>query len=214
MQSVLVITNASQPSDRLDLVSTHAPEPINKNSSNHFVLSEPETIGIDTIRQIKSFLATQPSGGDYKIISISYGEHLTRQSQNALLKILEEPPQFARIFICVGNSHQLLPTIRSRCHHITTTSESISPPPPDFLTQISPTTGVGDRLVLSDQFNSSRDKALQVTTESIHHFRHLLKQNPNAQNLHNLKLALFTAKLLKQNINPKLALDQLFMKLK
>ena len=40
---------------------------------------------------------------------------MTTQAQNALLKTLEEPPEYAVIFLLTENAEKLLPTITSRC---------------------------------------------------------------------------------------------------
>ena len=41
-----------------------------------------------------------------------------KEAANSLLKILEEPPDFATIFLLTDNPSALLPTIRSRCMHL------------------------------------------------------------------------------------------------
>lgn len=90
-------------------------------SSNHpdiiFITHEkPNTIGVDDIRsQINSDVAIKPYSGPKKIYIINEGEKMTVQAQNALLKTLEEPPEYAVILILTSNVNTLLPTILSRC---------------------------------------------------------------------------------------------------
>lgn len=90
-------------------------------SSNHpdiiFITHEkPNTIGVDDIRsQINGSVAIKPYQGPRKIYIISEGEKMTAQAQNALLKTLEEPPEYVVIFILTTNMNAMLPTILSRC---------------------------------------------------------------------------------------------------
>ena len=90
-------------------------------SKNHpdiiFLTHEkPNTISVDDIRtQINGDVAIKPYSGPKKIYIISDGEKMTVQAQNALLKTLEEPPEYAVILILTTNVGALLPTILSRC---------------------------------------------------------------------------------------------------
>lgn len=90
-------------------------------SGNHpdiiFISHEkPGTIGVDDIRtQINGDVAIKPYSGPKKIYIMNEGEKMTVQAQNALLKTLEEPPEYAVILILTSNVNILLPTIISRC---------------------------------------------------------------------------------------------------
>lgn len=90
-------------------------------SGNHpdiiFISHEkPNSIGVDDIRsQINGDVAIKPYSGPKKIYIINEGEKMTVQAQNALLKTLEEPPEYAVILILTSNVSTLLPTILSRC---------------------------------------------------------------------------------------------------
>lgn len=77
---------------------------------------KPNTIGVDDIRdQINKDVAIKPYSSKYKIYIMNEGEKMTPQAQNALLKTLEEPPEYAIIIILTTNVNSLLPTILSRC---------------------------------------------------------------------------------------------------
>ena len=80
------------------------------------VHEKPNTIGVDDIRtQINSDVGIKPSSSPYKIYIMNEAEKMTVQAQNALLKTLEEPPEYAIILLLVTNLNSLLPTILSRC---------------------------------------------------------------------------------------------------
>lgn len=77
---------------------------------------KPNTISVDDIRaQINGDVAIKPYSGPKKIYIINEGEKMTVQAQNALLKTLEEPPEYAVIIILTANVEAFLPTIVSRC---------------------------------------------------------------------------------------------------
>lgn len=77
---------------------------------------KPNSIGVEDVRsQINSDIAIKPYSSSYKIYIINEGEKLTPQAQNALLKTLEEPPEYTVILILTTNLEELLPTIISRC---------------------------------------------------------------------------------------------------
>ena len=77
---------------------------------------KPNTIGVDDIRaQINNDVAIKPYSSPYKIYVLNEAEKMTPQAQNALLKTLEEPPEYAVILLLTSNVNALLPTILSRC---------------------------------------------------------------------------------------------------
>ena len=81
------------------------------------VRNEKETlISVDEIRsQVVADVGIKPFYGPYKIYIIPDASLLNENGQNALLKTIEEPPEYAVIFLLVENEEMLLPTIRSRC---------------------------------------------------------------------------------------------------
>lgn len=77
---------------------------------------KPNTIGVEDIRtQINGDITIKPYSSPRKIYIMNEGEKMTVQAQNALLKTLEEPPEYAVILILTTNVDELLPTILSRC---------------------------------------------------------------------------------------------------
>lgn len=77
---------------------------------------KPGTISIDEIRkQVVHDVSIRPYYSHYKIYIIADAEMMTVQAQNALLKTIEEPPEYAVIMLLTSNADILLPTILSRC---------------------------------------------------------------------------------------------------
>lgn len=77
---------------------------------------KPASISVDDIRtQVNGDIMIKPYSSPYKVYIIPDADLLTVQAQNALLKTIEEPPEYAVILLLTENADSLLPTIRSRC---------------------------------------------------------------------------------------------------
>lgn len=81
----------------------------------HFIEPSGTTIKIDVIRELKQKLYLHPLEGKAKAVLIDKPETMTEAASNALLKILEEPPQDTYFILVSAQAARLLPTIRSRC---------------------------------------------------------------------------------------------------
>ncbi len=77
---------------------------------------KPNVISVDNIRtQINGDIAIKPYSSAYKIYIVDEAEKMNTQAQNALLKTLEEPPEYAVIMLLSTRAEAMLPTILSRC---------------------------------------------------------------------------------------------------
>ena len=89
-------------------------------SGNHpdikYITHEKASISVDDIRnQLNNDVQIKPYSSKYKVYIIDEAEKLTEQAQNALLKTIEEPPEYAVILLLTNNSNLFLETIVSRC---------------------------------------------------------------------------------------------------
>lgn len=77
---------------------------------------KPTVISVDDIReQVNNDIIIKPYSSRYKIYIIPEAELMNPQAQNALLKTIEEPPEYAIIMLLTSNLDKMLPTILSRC---------------------------------------------------------------------------------------------------
>ncbi|MEQ8370000.1 MAG: DNA polymerase III subunit delta' [Alphaproteobacteria bacterium] len=76
-------------------------------------------IPVDQVRQIGRFLRLTPAMGGWRVVIVDGVESMNRNAANALLKILEEPPERALILLVGHAPGRLLATIRSRCRRLT-----------------------------------------------------------------------------------------------
>jgi DNA polymerase-3 subunit delta' len=76
---------------------------------------EGKSIGIDQVRDLQQTLGLSPySAKAARIVIIASADALTHEAQNALLKLLEEPPPATSFILTAERSESLLPTVRSR----------------------------------------------------------------------------------------------------
>lgn len=79
-------------------------------------LSSPggKMITVDAIREIRKDIFILPNESVYKVYIIADAQAMNEQAQNALLKILEEPPEHGVFILNCHSRHELIPTILSR----------------------------------------------------------------------------------------------------
>ena len=77
-----------------------------------------DTFTIDSARELKSMAEMRPVTAVNKKVFILSMNSITIEAQNALLKLLEEPPAYAHFFLIVPSSHMLAPTVVSRLYMI------------------------------------------------------------------------------------------------
>jgi len=77
-----------------------------------------QSIGIQEIKKLKLKVFLKPMQSQEKAVIIQDAETLTTEAQNALLKIIEEPPAATYIYLVTKDVRALLPTILSRCSTI------------------------------------------------------------------------------------------------
>ena len=75
---------------------------------------EHKSMTVEPIRAARSDMFIRPNEGKRKIYIIPRGQDMNESAQNALLKILEEPPSHVVFLLTCDNRAQLLPTVQSR----------------------------------------------------------------------------------------------------
>lgn len=85
------------------------------NHPDFITVADPEhkTVSVKIVRQAREDIYIRPNESDYKIYL--FPQELGIEGQNALLKILEEPPKYGVFLLLTDNPERLLPTVRSRC---------------------------------------------------------------------------------------------------
>ena len=85
----------------------------------HIIQPDEEgTIGIDAVREIKTFVYQKPNFSKYRTLILDEAERMTEAAENALLKVAEEPPESSLIILIVREPELLSATLRSRFQKI------------------------------------------------------------------------------------------------
>lgn len=71
--------------------------------------------GINEMRELRENVRYRPARDHYKVFIIDEAHQITPEAFNALLKTLEEPPEWAVFILCTTESHKIPVTIASRC---------------------------------------------------------------------------------------------------
>ena len=73
-----------------------------------------KNIGVDDVRETIKTAQVKPYMAEKKIIILPDCDGITAEAQNAMLKVIEEPPEYIVFLILIQNSNTLLETVRSR----------------------------------------------------------------------------------------------------
>lgn len=87
-------------------------------------VDEPEkkTVSVELVRKASADIYIHPNEGSHKIYLFPRAQDMGIPSQNALLKVLEEPPKYGVFLLLTDNPEKLLPTVRSRCTELAMTA--------------------------------------------------------------------------------------------
>lgn len=187
-----------------------------------WINSELTSILIDDIRSEIAQLQFGVASRNYRLVFILAADLASAQVQNALLKILEEPPAKTTIILATSNPASLISTILSRCQIIPLTTESIQEiTDPDLIADLATLTNFcrqpeeysfGQLSLLASKY---KDK---ITAKNfITSWLNLLIPdlvNANANQFKLARLSLQFQDWLTQNLNPVLALEQIFFTIK
>src|ERR1035438_2354639 len=111
--------------------------------------------GINEMRELNRSVDQQPTTGTrYKIFIIDEAHQITPEAFNALLKTIEEPPEWVVFILCTTESHKIPATIASRCQHFSFRSVDFN----DLVDRM--------RWICTEEGISADDEALFVIAQS------------------------------------------------
>ena len=87
----------------------------NSNPDFSIIVPDGKSIKIEQIRNLQARIVEKPISSSKKVYIIDDADTMTEESQNCLLKTLEEPPEYAMIILIASNENRMLQTIKSRC---------------------------------------------------------------------------------------------------
>lgn len=116
---------------------------------------------VEEVRKLHGFFSRHSSYGGSRIAIIDAADDMSRSAQNALLKILEEPPPGALLLLVSHVPGGLLPTTRSRCR-LLNLRRLDSAAMDEAVTALAPNLGGGDRMLLAALADGAPGRALEL----------------------------------------------------
>lgn len=224
MQSVIIASKDKKKRDE------HALLLCNKEHINKFDIytlqfekteeSSKSSIGIKEIREIQKNILLKPMQGSKKAIIISDAHLLTVEAQNALLKLLEEPPLDTLILLIVSGKDILLPTIISRCKVIQLKDGEEEKENKDSSVKDILLLSTGEKLKRAQDISKNKEEALKWLEDSIFTVREQLlteimqKEKIEKKYIETLKqLEWAHLTLSTTNANPRLVVENVLLAL-
>lgn len=176
-----------------------------ENDPDLFILSD---YSIAAVRDIKKFLSQKSFNHDSKFVYLPEADLLNPESQNALLKTLEEPGPNNYFLLTTSKISALLPTIISRCQKI-----RIASPATISKTELWPITGNAKKdLDFAATINSDKLKIKGLLEQQLLAYQQKLLTAPNLTTAQIIKKLLSAINLIDSNVDPKSALDYFFLR--
>lgn len=185
----------------------------------HIIESGKESIGIDLIRDASHVLTLRPVVSPNNALVVYDAGLLTQQAQNALLKILEEPPAHAYILLETSDTAPLLPTVLSRCQSIAVLTGISHDNDTTRVAQMRrlQSLSIGASIQAAGRENKDKNEILSYCTE-VELGIHTLFHDPQIASSEYMPcVRLFTAMVemrrsIAVNVNAKLAFDWFFLR--
>jgi DNA polymerase III delta prime subunit len=130
-----------------------------------------ESLYIDDVRAMQEILSRRPVAAKQRTLVV-FAQRITPEAQNALLKLLEEPPKTSRYVLIVPALHILLSTVRSRLHLAAITEEEKLPK--EAVTFVRSTTP--ERLRIIERHHKAKDQTALRTM--IYHIGRIATKQP------------------------------------
>lgn len=208
MQSILIVGTIEETKKK-------ALEIIKENKISKFdtdIIETIKTLGIGEIRLLQKRVFLKPIKSEQKGVILEAFLGITIDSQNAFLKLLEEPPTNTIIIILVNSTDFLLPTILSRCNviNLKKTENLAKENLDEYLKYLNMIQKGHEILKLAEKFGKSREEALSflenlmlIAHKDLENDKSLVKLLKNMQKTYTI--------IKTSNISPRFALENLFL---
>jgi len=198
---------------------------------DQILIAEEGSIGIEIVRKLQQPLSLKPFKSSEKILVIENAQNLTIEAQNALLKILEEPPVHTYIMLSSDSSEGFLPTVISRCKIVVldaSKQEALTPEEVVRYTSILDNLhngSIAEKMAFAEELAKDKTKAVEwlervILMERDKMIRHSEQsEESHSKDLHSRQTLASLIKhfqttyilLTTTNVNPRFALENLFL---
>lgn len=205
--TIFISKNNQKINDKIGDFCQKLKHEFSKNNPDILYINQDSGWGIDQVRKINSFLSQKPFSHSNKIIIISEAQNLNTESQNALLKNLEEPGKNNYIILTANKIKSILPTIISRCQLIKINSLSKK----DIFQKIKITGDIQKDLILSETLGKNKDEIMPLLENELNFLQQDLIKNPNQKTSSLIEKIIKAIQMINANVDPKNALDFIFL---
>jgi DNA polymerase III delta prime subunit len=178
-----------------------------QNNPDIFLIDQNSGWKVEKIREINNFLSQKPFCHQSKIIIIFEAENLNVESQNTLLKNLEEPGENNYFILSTNKIKTILPTIISRCQTIKISEKSNF----ENKKNIEITGNLIKDLALSEKLGKDKEGILPILENELYIYQQLLLKSPNQKNRLILEKIIKAIQMINANVDPRNALDYVFI---
>lgn len=206
--TIIVYQNLKQVNDQIDQICQSLGHTHSINNPDIYSINQETGWTIELIRSLKNFISQKPFNHQNKIIIISEAHNLNVESQNALLKTLEEPGENNYLILTTNQPSKLLNTIISRCHLIK-------------LTNNSKTSSVYQKIKITGNFNKDtlafemiykdKEQILPFLREQLFLFQEDLVNKPDKKTSQIIQKIIKSINMIEANVDPRSALDFIFL---
>jgi DNA polymerase III delta prime subunit len=188
---------------------------IENNPDLHWVNSPEENITIEAVRQLNQEVSLKPYSAARSLFVIFNIDLGSIAAQNALLKLIEEPPQHAQIILTAQTLSTVLPTIQSRCRieqSKANTQIAVAHGETSDLAELYAqlkNSSLSQVIELSEKYKERAD-ALTLVTSMIHWLHDYTQQHPQPHHISQLERLANAENLLRKNINVRLVIEDCF----
>lgn len=178
------------------------------------------TITIDMIRSLLSDMSFASFQGKIRHICLLYVDQTTIEAQNAVLKLLEEPPKNTQFWLFTQYPQTLLPTIISRCMEViweqdSENTENQANLQKEALQLLQSLQATSHRALIEVAEKYPERQLAQSFIDTLLRTVHQINtKDPQAINTTAMKVLLETKQYITANVSPKLALEHCFFVLK
>lgn len=181
---------------------------INPNNPDIFIINETTGWAIESVRLLKKWLSQKPFNHKNKIIIIYKIDQFSLESQNALLKSLEEPGDNNYFFLTTNKPSKIINTIISRCQIIKLKNDfSLSKDTKPLVISDQ----IKTNLIQSENISKDKNQVLPFLESQLKTYQQLILKNPTAKNSQIIQKILKSINMIEANVDPRSALDFLFL---
>ena len=207
--TLIIAKNKDSIIKKIDQICATLNHQFNQNNPDIFLIDQNSGWKVEKIREINNFLSQKPFCHQSKIIIIFEAENLNVESQNTLLKNLEEPGENNYFILSTNKLKTILPTIISRCQTIKLVDVKHDSPKTEKNIEI--TGNLIKDLALSEKLGKDKEGILPLLEDELYVYQQLLLKSPDQKNRLILEKIIKAIQMINANVDPKSALDFVFL---